>query len=63
METILKIHHLTTEEENNIQQVILSEQARLKNFIRQRVPTEEDAEDVLQDVFYQYINGINIMKY
>ncbi len=62
MDTILKIHHLTTEEENNIEQVILSEQARLKNFIRKRVPTEEDAEDVLQDVFYQYINGYERLK-
>lgn len=27
---------------------------RLKNFIRRRVPAGEDAEDILQDIFYQF---------
>lgn len=31
------------------------EKSRLRNFIRQRVPNPSDAEDILQDVFYEFI--------
>ncbi|MFT3748321.1 MAG: sigma-70 family RNA polymerase sigma factor [Agriterribacter sp.] len=34
--------------------------ARLFNFIRGRVNTDEDAEDILQDVWYQMSNMVNI---
>lgn len=34
--------------------------ARLFNFIRGRVNTDEDAEDILQDVWYQVSNMVNI---
>jgi RNA polymerase sigma factor (sigma-70 family) len=33
--------------------VVEREQSRLRNFIRRRVPDPRDAEDVLQDVFYE----------
>ena len=32
------------------------ERGRLKNYIRKRVSNNEDAEDILQDVFYQFVN-------
>ena len=32
----------------------------LMNFIRKRVKTEEDAEDILQDVWYQFSSLINV---
>ena len=62
MDTTINIINLTTETQNNIQEVIEAEQGRLRNFIRQRVPTEEDAEDILQDVFYQYISGYETLQ-
>ena len=62
MDTTINIINLTTETQNNIQEVIEAEQGRLKNFIRQRVPNEEDAEDILQDVFYQYISGYETLQ-
>lgn len=34
----------------------------LKSFIRRRVPTEEDAEDILQDVLYQLVKADNLMN-
>jgi RNA polymerase sigma factor (sigma-70 family) len=42
-----------TERENPVARLFAEEGARLRNFIRRRVPNEEDAEDLLQDVFYE----------
>ncbi|MCB0839285.1 MAG: sigma-70 family RNA polymerase sigma factor [Bacteroidetes bacterium] len=39
-----------------ISETILKEQNRLFEFIRKRVPDLEDAEDILQDVFYQFVD-------
>jgi len=39
---------------NNITQVIKEYSRRLLGFIKQRVQGNEDAEDILQDVFYQF---------
>lgn len=41
----------------HIEETIKNERGRLLNFIRKSVPSTEDAEDVLQDVFYQMIAG------
>ncbi|MFN8278333.1 MAG: sigma-70 family RNA polymerase sigma factor [Chitinophagales bacterium] len=38
------------------------ESKRLLNFIRQRVPTSEDAEDILQDVMYEFVNSFRVMR-
>ena len=40
-----------------IDDVIAREQGRLKRFIRSRVPTESDADDVLQDVFFELVQA------
>ncbi len=42
---------------NNITEVINTYSKRLMGFIRKRVPNESDAEDILQDVFYQFIGN------
>ncbi len=41
---------------------IEKERKRLLDFIRRRVPTQEDAEDILQDVFYELVNTYRLMK-
>ncbi len=46
----------------SIRQIIEKERKRLLEFIRKRVPTQEDAEDVLQDVFYELVNTYRLMK-
>ena len=38
------------------------EQGRLRNFIRRRVADESEAEDILQDVFYELIEAYRMMK-
>ncbi len=43
-------------EKNNIIQTIKSYSKQLLGFIRSRVPNNEDAEDILQDVWYQLSN-------
>jgi RNA polymerase sigma factor (sigma-70 family) len=46
-----KINVATTN--NNLNELIAEYQPRLKSFIRKRVADKADAEDILQDVFYQ----------
>ena len=46
----------------SIIETVEKERRRLMDFIRKRVPTQEDAEDVLQDVFYELINTYRLMK-
>lgn len=41
-----------------IEGLVTENQSRLKAFIRKRVSSQEDAEDILQDVFYQLIKTI-----
>ncbi|MBX2965923.1 MAG: RNA polymerase sigma factor [Cyclobacteriaceae bacterium] len=38
------------------------ERGRLLGFIRNRVATLEEAEDILQDVFYQFVAGFNTIE-
>ncbi len=45
------------ETKRNITQVINDYSKRLMGFIRKRVTNEADAEDVLQDVFYQFMGN------
>jgi len=40
--------------------IIDRERARLKNYIRKRVSNNEDAEDILQDVFYQFVSMMQL---
>ena len=44
-----------TEQTKTIEQTFIKEKGVLLNFIRKFVPSREDAEDILQDVFYQFI--------
>jgi RNA polymerase sigma factor (sigma-70 family) len=39
---------------------VRKERTRLLDFIRRRVRTEEDAEDILQDVFYQLMSSYSV---
>jgi RNA polymerase sigma factor (sigma-70 family) len=41
-----------------VEKLVTEHQPRLKAFIRRRVSSQEDAEDILQDVFYQFVKAI-----
>ena len=49
-----------TEQAKTVEQTFFKEKSRLFNFIRKFVPSREDAEDILQDVFYQFISYADI---
>ena len=51
-----------TEQDRQIAETIERESARLRNFIRKRVPDREDAEDLLQDVFYELVLAYRLVK-
>jgi len=42
----------------DVGQLIVEHRPQLKDFIRKRVPNKEDAEDILQDVFYQFVKTV-----
>src|SRR5438034_11805991 len=42
-----------SEQERRISEIVAKERARLLNFIRRRVPDPADAEDIVQEVFYE----------
>jgi RNA polymerase sigma factor (sigma-70 family) len=44
-----------------IADVVAEQRARLRNFIRKRVPEAADAEDILQDVFYELVNASRLL--
>jgi RNA polymerase sigma factor (sigma-70 family) len=45
-----------------IEDVVATNRRRLLDFIRFRVPDEEDAEDILQDVFYELVQSYRFMR-
>ena len=44
----------------DVEKIIIDNQSRLKAFIRKRVPNKEDAEDILQDVFYILVKTVGV---
>ena len=51
-----------TENDLRIAEIIAGERSRLRNFIRKRVPNEADAEDLLQDVFYEVVEAYRLTE-
>ena len=49
------VERMALEQDQRISEVVKREQSRLRNFIRRRVPNPRDAEDILQDVFYELV--------
>jgi RNA polymerase sigma factor (sigma-70 family) len=47
------------QDSQNVEKLIAEHQPRLKSFIRKRVKNREDAEDILQDVFYQFVKTLD----
>ena len=46
-----------TERDRQISEIVAEQRSRLRNFIRRRVPDPRDAEDILQDVFYELVEA------
>jgi RNA polymerase sigma factor (sigma-70 family) len=52
---------MALEQDQRISDVVRQEQSRLRNFIRRRVPDPRDAEDILQDVFYELVEANRLL--
>jgi RNA polymerase sigma factor (sigma-70 family) len=50
-----------TEQDRQISEVVAVEGSRLRNFIRRRVPDPRDAEDILQEVFYELVEANRLL--
>ena len=53
---------MTDEQNHRIAETVEREQSRLRNFIRKRVLDESEAEDILQEVFYELVQAYRLMK-
>jgi len=49
------------EQDRQIAAVIAKERPRLRSFIRRRVPNDADAEDLLQDVFFELVEAHRLL--
>ena len=52
---------MALDQDQRISDVVKREQSRLRNFIRRRVPDPRDAEDILQDVFYELVEANRLL--
>lgn len=48
-----------TEHKENVERQIKEHQPRIRSFIKNRVPSTEDAEDIAQDVFFQFVKTMD----
>jgi RNA polymerase sigma factor (sigma-70 family) len=55
------LERMALEQDQRISEVVQREQSRLGNFIRRRVPDPRDAEDILQDVFYELVEANRLL--
>ncbi len=62
MDQALKEQWPMAEQDQRISEAISRDRSRLRNFIRKRVADVGDAEDILQDVFYELIEAYRMMK-
>jgi RNA polymerase sigma factor (sigma-70 family) len=50
---VASLERMANQSDERIAEVVEREQSRLRRFIRHRLPDPADAEDILQDVFYE----------
>ena len=53
---------ITASQNDRISELVEHESSRLRNFIRQRVDDAGEAEDILQDVFYELVVAARMME-
>ena len=61
MKDAASLERMALEQDQRISEVVKREQSRLRNFIRRRVPDPRDAEDILQDVFYELVEANRLL--
>lgn len=62
MKETLILERTEVEQDRQILATVERERPRLRNFIRRRVTDRADAEDILQEVFYEFVAAYRLMK-
>lgn len=62
MDEALRKQWPMTEQDQQISEAVSRDKSRLRNFIRKRVADQDEAEDILQDVFYELVEAYRMMK-
>ena len=53
---------MVDEQDREISEAVERERSRLRNFIRRRVADPGEVEDILQDVFFEFVESYRLMK-
>src|SRR5436853_4832913 len=61
MKNAASLERMPLEQDQRISTVVKREQLRLRSFIRRHVPDPRDAEDILQDVFYELVEANRLL--
>src|ERR1700746_69723 len=51
-----------SDEDRRISEAVVREQGRLRNFVRKYVSDQSDVEDILQDVFYEFVAAFRMLS-
>ena len=51
-----------SDEDRRISEAVVREQGRLRNFVRKYVSDQSDVEDILQDVFYEFVAAFRMLR-
>lgn len=54
--------HMVREQDRQISDAVEEQRPRLRNFIRRRVADPGEVEDILQDVFFEFVESYRLMK-
>ena len=61
MKAMAGLERMALEPDQRISEVVEREHSRLRSFNRRRVPDPRDAEDILQDVFYELVEANRLL--
>ncbi len=61
MRAAASLERAALEQDRQISEVVEREQSRLRNFIHRRVADPRDAEDILQEVFYELVEATRLL--
>jgi len=51
-----------SDEDRRISEAVVRERGRLRNFVRKYVSDQSDVEDILQDVFYEFVAAFRMLR-
>jgi RNA polymerase sigma factor (sigma-70 family) len=61
MNAIAILNRMAIDQDRRISEALTRDSGRLRNFIRHRVPDPRDAEDILQEVFYELVEANRLL--